>query len=118
MVKTTLPPFPSVLKQLVALGERMRLARLRRKITAELFSERMGVSRETLRRLENGDPTIAMGTYMRALRVLGLDGDIDTLARDDVLGRKLQDLALPQPQKRKRTPKSPTSDGPGKPTRV
>jgi transcriptional regulator with XRE-family HTH domain len=105
MVKTTLPTFPAVLKQLVALGERMRLARLRRKITAELFSERMGVSRETLRRLENGDPTIAMGTYMRALRVLGLDGDIDALARDDELGRKLQDLALPQPQKRKRTPK-------------
>lgn len=77
MVKVTPPTFPSVLRQLVALGERMRLARLRRRITAELFSERLGVSRETLRRLENGDPTIAMGTYMRALRVLGLDGDID-----------------------------------------
>lgn len=118
MSKATLPTFPSVLKQLAALGERLRLARLRRKITAELFSERMGVSRETLRRMENGDPTIAVGTYMRALRVLGLDGDIDTLARDDVLGRKLQDLALPQAHKRKRTPKSPTSDGPTKPTRL
>ena len=118
MSKATLPTFPSVLKQLAALGERLRLARLRRKITAELFSERMGVSRETLRRMENGDPTIAVGTYMRALRVLGLDGDIDTLARDDELGRKLQDLALPQAQRRRRAPKSPTSDGPTKPTRV
>jgi transcriptional regulator with XRE-family HTH domain len=101
MPKSTLASFPAVLKQLAALGERMRLARLRRKLTAELFAERMGVSRETLRRLENGDPTIAMGTYMRALRVLGLEKDIDTLARDDELGRKLQDLALPQPRSRK-----------------
>jgi transcriptional regulator with XRE-family HTH domain len=103
MPKSTLPAFPSVLKQLASLGERIRLARLRRKMTAELFSERMGVSRETLRRLENGDPTIAMGTYMRALRVLGLDGDIDTLAQDDELGRKLQDLDLPQPRSRTTT---------------
>ncbi|MBV8046209.1 MAG: helix-turn-helix transcriptional regulator [Paludibacterium sp.] len=105
MAKTTLPTFPSVLRQLSALGERLRLARLRRRITAELFAERMGVSRETLRRLEHGAPNIAIGTYMRALRVLGLDGDIEGLARDDELGRKLQDLALPQPHERKRTTK-------------
>jgi transcriptional regulator with XRE-family HTH domain len=104
MSKSTLAAFPTVLKQLSTLGERMRLARLRRKLTAELFAERVGVSRETLRRLENGDPTIAMGTYARALRVLGLEKDIDTLALDDELGRKLQDLALPQPRSRKRTP--------------
>jgi transcriptional regulator with XRE-family HTH domain len=71
----------------------MRLARLRRKLSTVLFAERMGVSRETLRRLEAGDPNIALGTYMRALRVLGLDKDIDAVARDDVLGRKLQDVA-------------------------
>jgi transcriptional regulator with XRE-family HTH domain len=105
MAKSTLPTFPSVHKQLASLGERIRLARLRRKMTAELFSERMGVSRETLRRLENGEPSIAMGTYMRALRVLGLDRDIDSLAQDDELGRKLQDLDLLQPQRDKRTTK-------------
>jgi len=71
----------------------MRLARLRRKLSTVLFAERMGVSRETLRRLEAGDPNIALGTYMRALRVLGLDKDIDTIASDDALGRKLQDVA-------------------------
>lgn len=54
----------------------------------------MGVSRETLRRLEKGDPTIAMGTYLRALRVLNLDKDLDVVARDDALGRTLQDIAL------------------------
>ena len=46
--------------------------------------------------LEKGDPNIALGTYARALRVLGLDRDLDEVARDDELGRKLQDLRLPQ----------------------
>ena len=103
MTKSTLPPFPSILKQLTALGERLRLARMRRNISTTQFSERVGVSRETLRRLEGGDPTIAMGTYMRALRVLQLDKDIDLLAQDDVLGRKLQDLELGRPKPRGRT---------------
>ncbi|SAK63363.1 XRE family transcriptional regulator [Caballeronia hypogeia] len=103
MPKTRHPSFPSALRQLVALGERLRLARLRRKLTTELFAERVGISRETLRRLEKGDPTIAMGTYMRALRVLGLDQDIDAVAQDDELGRKLQDLDLPRPRPRGRT---------------
>lgn len=94
MPKTTLPTFPKALLQLTALGERLRLARRRRAITAALFAERMGISRETLRRLEKGDPTIAIGTYVRALRVLGLDGDLDAVAKDDELGRKLQDITL------------------------
>ena len=95
MAKITVPTFPSVAKQLAELGLRLRLARERRTLSQELFAERMGVSRETLRRMEKGDPSIAMGTFMRALRVLGLDSDVDLLAADDVLGRKLQDLALP-----------------------
>ena len=78
-----------------ALGERLKLARLRRELPTVLFAERLGISRDTLSRLEKGDPNIALGTYMRALRVLGLDKDIDTVARDDELGRKLQDLRLP-----------------------
>lgn len=77
-----------------ALGERLRLARKRRGITGVLMAERVGVSRDTLNRLEKGDPTIALGTYVRALRVLGLDKELDQLGRDDELGRKLQDLEL------------------------
>jgi transcriptional regulator with XRE-family HTH domain len=106
MARTFQRPFPSVAKQAQELGERMRLARLRRKLSTVLFAERMGVSRETLRRLEAGDPNIALGTYMRALRVLGLDKDIDTVARDDVLGRKLQDVAALAAMPR---PRGPTS---------
>jgi transcriptional regulator with XRE-family HTH domain len=94
MPRTFQQAFPSVAKQMRALGERIRLARLRRRMTTLLFAERMGVSRDTLNRLEKGDPTIALGTYVRALRVLGLDKDLDIVARDDDLGRKLQDLSL------------------------
>lgn len=58
------------------------------------MAERMAISRDTLNRLEKGDPTVALGTYLRALRILGLDRDLDLLAKDDELGRKLQDLGL------------------------
>jgi transcriptional regulator with XRE-family HTH domain len=81
-----------------AFGQRLRAARLRRRMTTLLFAKRMGVSRDTLNRLEKGDATIALGTYMRALRVLGLDKDFDILARDDELSRKLHELNLPQRQ--------------------
>ena len=48
----------------------------------------------TLYKVEKGDPTVSMGTYANVLRVLGLLNDLDFVARDDVLGRKLQDLEL------------------------
>ena len=85
---------PSLSRQLLALGARLRDARLRRKVTSVLFAERMGVSRDTLHRMERGDPNIAIGTYAKALRVLGLDADIDLLAKEDAVGRALQDRAL------------------------
>jgi len=122
MSRTYQRPFPQVAKQIQELGERIRLARLRRELSTVLFAERMGVSRETLRRLEAGDANIALGTYMRALRILGLDKDMDAVARDDVLGRKLQDLAalrampLPRGPARKKsaaaTPNSGDDHGP------
>jgi len=95
MARSFHSPFPSITKQLAALGERLRDARLRRELTTVLFAERLGISRDTLNRLEKGDPNIAIGTYMKALRVLGLEQGIDEVAKDDVIGRKLQDRALP-----------------------
>ena len=94
MSRTFRPLFPTLAKQIQALGGRLRLARLRRRLSAVAFAERVGVSRDTLHRLEKGDSTISVGTYARALRVLGLDRDLDAVARDDELGRKLQDLKL------------------------
>ncbi|WP_236066994.1 helix-turn-helix domain-containing protein [Paraburkholderia haematera] len=99
MPRTFKRSFPSVEKQMRALGERLKLARLRRELSTVLFAERLGISRDTLSRLEKGNPNIALGTYMRALRVLGLDKDMDAVARDDELGRKLQDIKLPGQRK-------------------
>ena len=92
MPRTHLPLLPHLAKLSGALGLRLQLARCRRDLPATLFAERMGISRNTLKRLEDGDPNVSLGTYLRALRVLGLEADINGIANDDVLGRKLQDL--------------------------
>lgn len=98
------PPFyPAQRRLLAALGERLRLARLRRKITIEIACQRAGVSRMTLFRAEAGSPAIALGTLVRILAVLGLENDLEVLARDDKFGRLLQDQALP-PRRRRSTP--------------
>jgi transcriptional regulator with XRE-family HTH domain len=94
MPRVVQPPFPVSRRQLSAFGERLRLARKRRKISTVLMAERAGISRDTLNRVEKGDPAVSLGTYLRILRVLGLDGDLELLAGEDRLGRKLQDLAL------------------------
>lgn len=107
----TLPVlFPATARQLEALGERLRLARLRRRFSAATVAERAGITRSTLYRAEKGDAGVALGTYVSVLRVLGLHADLDAVARDDDLGRKLQDLELPErrtaPRRRKAEEKS------------
>lgn len=94
MPRTYSPQFAAAKRQLESLGERLRLARKRRRISAVLMAQRVGISRDTLHRLERGDPVVSLGTYLRLLRVLGLDADLDRIAADDPLGRKLQDLSL------------------------
>jgi len=95
------PPFyPGQKRILAALGERLRLARLRRKLTIDITCQRAGISRMTLFRAEAGSPAIALGTLLRILAVLGLEGDLEALARDDKAGRLLQDQALPVRRRR------------------
>jgi len=93
--------FPSLQRQLAGLGERLRAARLRRRYTVQTVCKRADISRQTLYRAELGDPAAALGTYARILKVLNLDGDLALLAKDDVLGRKLQDSELPPRRIRK-----------------
>jgi transcriptional regulator with XRE-family HTH domain len=89
------PLYPGQKRILAALGERLRLARLRRKLTIDIACQRAGISRMTLFRAEAGSPAIALGTLLRILAVLGLEADLEALARDDKAGRLLQDQALP-----------------------
>nr|WP_314857770.1 helix-turn-helix domain-containing protein [uncultured Undibacterium sp.] len=107
MAKKSLTLYPNQTAQMAAFGERIRLARRRRKLTTTLFAERMGVSRETLRRVENGDPTVAFASYLSALQTLGLAHDIDQLASEDVLGRKLQDASFVTKPKQSLTSSKP-----------
>ncbi len=90
------PIYPAEEKLLADFGERLRLARLRRNLSADTLAQRSSISRMTLHRAEKGSSAVAMGTYVRILAALHLEGDLDLLAKDDALGRKLQDLDLPK----------------------
>ncbi|MEZ4890795.1 MAG: helix-turn-helix transcriptional regulator [Crocinitomicaceae bacterium] len=86
-----LPKYSSLLSKM---GENIKLARKRRKLTTVQVAERADISRSTLYLVEKGDTSVAMGAYFNVLRVLGLQDDFLKLASDDELGRKLQDLEL------------------------
>ncbi len=86
--------FPKHKEVLQQLGENIKLARKRRKLTAEQVAERADIVRMTLYQIEKGNPSVAIGAYFNVLRVLGLQDDFLKLAADDEFGRKLQDLDL------------------------
>jgi len=97
MKKSTLLPRDK--RILEGLGENIRLARLRRDFSAELIAERANIGRTTLWNLENGKANVSLHSLIRVLAALNLEQDLLLLAKDDVLGRKLQDLQL-EPKKR------------------
>lgn len=85
---------PKMKKILAVLGENIKLARLRRKLSAEQVAERAGISRSTLNFIEKGYEGVSIGSYLNVLKVLGLEQDFLLIAQDDTLGRKLQDANL------------------------
>lgn len=94
MAKKTSSLTPTLEKYLKTIGENLRLARLRRHLSAEMIAERAGMTRPTLRSIERGDPSVTMGAYAKVLFTLGLEKDILYLGQNDILGRKLQDADL------------------------
>lgn len=103
MSKRVTVVMPQVQKILSQMGEQIKLARLRRKLSAEVVSERAGISRATLWQIENGSSSVSIGSYASVLTALALQNDLLLIAKDDVLGRTYQDLNL---KVRKRTSKT------------
>lgn len=89
---TTLLPKHS--RILIEVGENLRLARLRRRLSAQQIADRAGISRSTLQKVEKGSPSVSMGNLLQVLVVLGLEKDFPKLAAADPLGRKLEDARL------------------------
>ena len=87
-----MPDTENILK---TMGEQIKMARLRRRLSATLVAERAGISRSTLWKVENGNPSVAIGIYAAVLHALNnMDKDLLKIAGDDELGRKLQDIEL------------------------
>lgn len=86
--------FPKHQKMMEQVGENIKLARKRRKLTMIQVAERAGIDRSTLYEIEKGNHSVSMGAYFNVLRVLGQEKDFLKLAGDDELGRKLRDIEL------------------------
>ena len=90
----TFPADPKYDQLLEKMGENIKLARKRRKLTTIQVAERAGIARSTLYLIEKGNASVTLGAYFNVFWVLGLQNDILKLGADDEFGRKLQDLEL------------------------
>lgn len=115
MAKTTAHLLPSTERLLKALGDRLFLARKRRKITAAQMADRAGMSLPTLRSIEAGSPSVAIGAYLSVLQALGLELGVSHIAEDDEAGRQLQDAKLSSQKIRTAAVKAATENRKPKP---
>jgi transcriptional regulator with XRE-family HTH domain len=102
--RITIPP--KLENILIRFGENITLARLRRKLSAEQVSQRAGITRTTLRKIENGSPTVSMAGFIQVLSVLGLENDFLEVANDDEFGREIQDTKLMLKKRKSKNKKS------------
>ena len=94
MAKKTSPLLPDAAELLREFGDRLRLARLRRRLSAKHVCERAGMAPMTLRSLERGEAGVTIGAYLSVMQVLGLDKELNLLAAADPAGREMQDARL------------------------
>jgi len=97
-------PLPAA-NALRKLGRDLALARRKRDISTADMAARLFVSRDTLWRLERGDPTVALGTLATAAFVLQLHDRLAALAAPatDALALALDEERLPKHIHRRRS---------------
>lgn len=103
MAKKIAPLLPSTEELLCQFGDRLHVARLRRRLSAKQVAERAGMSPMTLRSLERGGSGVTMGAYLSVMQVLGIEQDLNLLGKSDPIGRELQDSQLPGRTKTKKS---------------
>ena len=86
--------YPKERRYLVEVGQQIRLARLRRRISCDLCAQKAKISRATLWKVEKGNPSVSMGAYLSVLFALHLERDILLLAKEDREGHEMQDTRL------------------------
>lgn len=99
MPKKATHVYPASQRELESFGQRLREARLRRRFSVETVCLRAAISRPTLYKVEKGDPSVSLGIYMQILRVLALTKDLSFVAKEDKVGRRIQDESLPLRQR-------------------
>lgn len=109
MAKKTAALLPPTAELLREFGERLRLARLRRQLSARQVAERAGMAPMTLRSLERGGAGVTMGAYLSVMQVLGIEKDLDLLGKADPLGRQLQDARLSTQDRTRKAAPPPAS---------
>jgi len=99
---------PGQRRSLTKFGKDLARARRKRRLTAAMMAERIGVAKSTYARMEKGDAAVAMGAYAMSLFVLGFGEALGDLidARHDERGLILDEERLP---KRVRVRKLPTA---------
>jgi transcriptional regulator with XRE-family HTH domain len=112
MAQKIAPLLPATDELLRQFSDRLRLARLRRRLTAKQVAERAGMAPMTLRSLERGGSGVTMGAYLAVMQVLGIEKDLNLLGQSDIVGRALQDAQLHAHSKTARRTSSPPSQLP------
>lgn len=104
MPKISSLPLPAA-HALRKLGRDLALARRKRGISTSDMAARLFVGRNTLWRLERGDPTVAIGTLVTAAFVLNLHDRLADLAAPatDEVGISLDEQRLPKRIHRKKS---------------
>lgn len=113
MAKKIAPLLPSTEALLSAFSDRLRLARLRRRLPAKQVAQAAGMSPMTLRSLERGGSGVTIGAYLSVMQVLGIEEDLNLLAQADPVGRQLQDARLPASRPAARARAKTAPNGPG-----